>query len=311
MTQFFINFATVFVQVLILFIFIGCGFVGAKKKFITTEGSKVMSDIILYFVTPCLIINSLNIQFDKAKFKGLLICLVSFMLIQIAAVFISKLLFRKDAEKTLRVLRFATIFSNVGYMGIPLQKAVLGDEGVFYGSVCVAAFNIFVWTYGIICMSGDKKKMSPKALLLNPGIIAVTIGLILFLFSIKLPLPIESAIGSMAELNTPLAMMVIGFNLAGSNVIAALKNKKIYLVTFLRLIAIPLISLFVLYLCGVRGNMLVSIVIAASAPVAAVTTVFSVKYGNDTELSVNLVALTTLLSIITMSAVVAVAQLLA
>lgn len=311
MTQFFINFATVFVQVLILFIFIGCGFVGAKKKFITTEGSKVMSDIILYFVTPCLIINSLNIQFDKAKFKGLLICLVSFMLIQIAAVFISRLLFRKDAEKTLRVLRFATIFSNVGYMGIPLQKAVLGDEGVFYGSVCVAAFNIFVWTYGIVCMSGDKKKMSPKGLLFNPGIIAVTIGLILFLFSIKLPLPIESAIGSMAELNTPLAMMVIGFNLAGSNVIAALKNKKVYLVTFLRLIAIPLISLFVLYLCGVRGNMLVSIVIAASAPVAAVTTVFSVKYENDTELSVNLVALTTLLSIITMSAVVAAAQLLA
>lgn len=310
MNQFFINFFTVFVQVLILFVFIGCGFIGAKRKFITKEGSKVISDIILYFVTPCLIINSLSISFDKSKFLGLIICLGAFMIIQIVSVFISHLIFGKGSDKTLRILRFATVFSNVGYMGIPLQKAVLGDEGVFYGSVCVAAFNIFVWTYGVVCQSGDRRKMSPKGLLLNPGIIAVTIGLILFLFSIKLPLPIASAIEGMAALNTPLAMMVIGFNLAGSNVLAALKNKKVYIVAALRLIAIPIVSLFALYLCGVRGIMLISLVIASSAPTAAVTTVFSVKYDNDTELSVNLVAFTTLLSIVTMSAVVALARIL-
>lgn len=310
MAQFFNNFSTVFFQVLVLFIFIGCGFIGAKKKFINKEGSKVISDIILYFVTPCLIINSLNIEFDKAKFKGLIICLVAFMLIQIAAVFIAQLIFRKDDQKTLRILRFATVFSNVGYMGIPLQKALLGNEGVFYGSICVAAFNIFVWTYGIMCQSGDKKKMSPKGLIFNPGIIAVTIGIILFVFSVKLPAPIASATDSMAALNTPLAMMVIGFNLAGSNIISALKDKKVYLVAFLRLIAIPLAALFILYICGIRGNMLVSLVIAASAPAAAVTTVFSVKYENNTELSVNLVAFTTLISIITMSAVVALSQIL-
>lgn len=310
MAQFFINFVTVFIQVLVLFIFVACGFISAKTKIMTTEGSKVMSDIVLYFATPCLIISSLNIKFESDKLTGLIICLVAYMVIQIVSVFICKFLFRRDDEKTLRVLRFAVIFSNVGYMGIPLQKAVLGDEGVFYGSVCVAAFNIFVWTYGIVCMSGDKKKMSPKGLLFNPGIIAVTIGVILFLLSIKLPLPIDSAISGLAALNTPLAMMVIGFNLAGSNILAALKNKKVYLVTVLRLIIIPLASLFALYLVGIRGTMLISTVIAASAPAAAVTTVFSVKYENDTELSVNIVALTTLLSCVTMSAVVAVAQLL-
>lgn len=310
MTQFLINFVTVFIQVLVLFIFIGCGFVGAKTKIITTEGSKIMSNLVLYFATPCLIINSLNIKFENDKLQGLLICLVAYMIIQIVSVFISKLLFRKDSEKTLRVLRFAVIFSNVGYMGIPLQKAVLGDEGVFYGSVCVAAFNLFVWTYGIVCMSGDKKKMSPKGLLVNPGIIAVTIGLLLFLFSVELPLPINSAITGLAALNTPVAMMVIGFNLAKSDIITALKNKKVYYIVFLRLIAIPLVSLFALYFLGMRNTMLISTTIAASAPAAAVTTVFSVKYDNDIELSVNLVALTTLLSSVTMSAVVAVAQLL-
>lgn len=303
------NFYTVFVQVFILFIFMGLGFVGEKKKFITQEGSKVISDIILYFVTPCLIINSLNIKFDTNKLKGLIICFVAFSLIQVFSIVLSTLLFKKAKQSSCQILRFAVVFSNVGYMGIPLQKAVLGDEGVFYGSVCVAVFNIFVWTYGIICMSGDKNQMSTKKLILNPGIIAVSIGIILFIFSIKLPTPISSAIGSMASLNTPLAMMVIGFNLARSNMLSALKDKKVYLISFLRLIFVPVVSLFVLYALGLRGTLLVSIIIATSSPVAAATTVFSVKYDCDTELSVKLVAFTTLLSIITMSAIVALAQL--
>ncbi len=302
------NFYTVFIQVLILFIFMGFGFVGEKKKFISEEGSKVMSDVILYFVTPCLIINSFNIAFDKAKLKGLLICLAAFMTIQIAAAVLSTFIFKKGDPKTYKVLRFAVVFSNAGYMGIPLQKAVLGDEGVFYGSVCVAAFNMFVWTYGIICMSGDKKQMSPKKLVFNPGIIAVIIGIILFVFSIKLPSPIVSVMEGMASLNTPLAMMVIGFNLARSNLVSALKDKRVYLIAFLRLLLMPLASLFVLLALGLRGILLVSVIIAASAPVAAATTVFSVKYENNTELSVKLVAFSTLLSIITMSAIVALAQ---
>ena len=267
-----------------------------------------MSDIILYFVTPCLIINSLNIEFNSDKLSGLLICLVAFLIIQILSAVLVTLLFRNKDSGTNKVLRFAVVFSNVGYMGIPLQKVVLGDEGVFYGSVCVAVFNIFVWTYGIICMSGDKKQMSAKKLILNPGIIAVTIGLILFAFSLKLPTPISSAIGSMASLNTPLAMMVIGFNLSRSNLLSALKDKRVYIVSFLRLILIPIIALFVLLAFGLRGTLLVSIIIAASAPVAEATTVFSIKYEADTELSVKLVAFSTLLSIITISAIVALAQ---
>ena len=302
------NFYTVFIQVFILFIFMGFGFVGEKKRFISEEGSKVISDIILYFVTPCLIINSLNIEFNSEKLKGLLICLASFSGIQIVSAVLATLIFKNRHSGTNKVLRFAVVFSNVGYMGIPLQKAVLGDEGVFYGSVCVAVFNIFVWTYGIICMSDDKKQMSAKKLILNPGIIAVSIGIILFVFSVKLPTPISSAIGSMAALNTPLAMMVIGFNHARSNLLSALKDKRVYLISFLRLIFVPLVSLFILYALGLRGTLLVSIIIAASAPVAAATTVFSVKYGNDTDLSVKLVAFSTLLSIVTMSAIVALSQ---
>ena len=208
-----------------------------------------------------------------------------------------------------KVLRFSLIFSNIGYMGIPLQKAVLGDEGVFYGSVCVAVFNLIVWTFGIVCMSGDIKTLSLKKLVLNPGIIGVSIGLIVFLTPVSLPSPAASVIDSMASLNTPMAMMVIGANLANSQVLKALKDKYTYIMSLLRLIVVPLISLFVLVLFGIKGSMLISLVIASSAPVAAATTMFAIKYDTDVKTSVNLVAFTTLLSIFTMSLIVALAQL--
>lgn len=312
MAQFLTNFSTVFVQVLILFILMGFGFVGNKTKLINEAGSKVMSDIVMYFVTPCLIINSFStMPFDMEHLEGLVICLVAFFLIMAASILLVHIIFRGKNEQKTRVLRFAVVFSNTGYMGIPLQEAVLGDEGVFYGSVCVAMFNILVWTYGIVCSSGSVRSMSVKKLVLNPGIIGVTVGLIVFLFSIPVAQyapPISKTLEFMAGLNTPVAMMVIGFNLAGSNILAALKDKSVYIVSFLRLIAVPLASLFILVLCGIKGTILVSLVIAASAPVAAVTTVFAIKFENDVKTSVNLVAITTVLSIITMSAIVALAQ---
>lgn len=312
MAQFFENFYTVFIQVFVLFILMGFGVVGNKTKLINKEGSKVMSDVVMYFVTPCLIINSFsNMKNDKEHLDGLILCFVAFFGIMAATIVLAHLIFRGKNEKKNRVLRFGLVFSNVGYMGIPLQKAVLGDEGVFYGSVCVGMFNILVWTYGIICSSGSLKNMSVKKLIFNPGLIAVIIGLTVFLFSLPVAdyaPPVSITLGYMAELNTPIAMMVIGFNLANSDIIASLKSASTYVMAALRLIIVPLAALLVLVLCGIKGDILVSLVIASSAPVAAVTTVFTVKYENDVNTSVNLVAFTTLLSIVTMPIIVALAQ---
>ncbi len=308
MSQFLNNFYTVFIQIIILFLLIGFGFVGNKTKLINTNGSKVLSDIVMYFVTPCLIINSFNIPFEKSALEGLLICAVAFLGIMVFSILVVHLIFRGKNEEKKRVLRFAVVFSNVGYMGIPLQEAILGETGVFYGSVCVGIFNIVLWTYGIICSSGSLRSMSVKKLIFNPGIIGVTLGLLVFFLTANLPEPIDKTLGFMAGLNTPLAMMVIGFNLASNNLLEPLKQPVTYLVSFLRLLAVPLVSLLVLVLIGIRGDILISLIVAASAPVAAVTTVFAVKFENDVKASVNLVAFTTILSSLTMPFVVALAQ---
>ncbi len=305
------NLLTVFWQVVILFGLMAFGFAGAKTKLITEIGTKTMSNILLYLVTPCLIINSFNIEFDPNKLIGLIVCFVSALLIHLGTILIVHLVFRGNSDRRLRVLRFACIFSNAGYMGLPLQQAVLGAEGVFYGAIYVAVFNIVLWTYGVICSTGDVKAVSGKKLLANPGIIGVLIGFVFFFTPLTIPDVAGSIIGSMASLNTPIAMMIIGFYLASSDILKALKDKAIYFVTFIRLIAVPLSALGIMYLCGIRDTVLVSTITAASAPVATATSLFATKFDNDIELSVNLVSFTTVLSIITMPLIVSVAQYIA
>lgn len=160
-------------------------------------------------------------------------------------------------------------------------------------------------------MSGDKKTLSPKHLLLNPGVIGVAAGMALFLFSVHLPEVLSMPVSYMAALNTPLPMIIIGFYLSRTNLREALRDKKAYAAIALRLVAIPLLALFFMYLFQIRGVVLVACVIAAAAPIAAATTMFAAKFDRDTSLSVNLVSLSTLFSLATMPLIVGLAQLLA
>ncbi len=305
------NLLTVFWQVVALFLLMAFGYAGEKSGIINENDSKVLSNISLVFVTPCLIINSFNIEYDPSKLSGLLVCLAASVLIHAVAILAVELTTKgnKDANLLkLRVIKFAIVFSNAAYMGIPLQQAVLGADGVFYGSVYVAVFNITLWTYGVVLSTGNLGEISGKKLALNPGLIGVTIGILLFLLPIRLPDILSSTISSMAVLNTPLAMLIIGFYLAKSDILAALKDKTVYLVSAVKLVAIPLLTLGVMYLCGVRGAPLVAMVTTASAPTAAATSMFATKFDNDVILSVNLVTVSTVFSIITMPIIVALAQ---
>ena len=302
------NFLTVFIQVLTLFLFMSFGFVGGKKNIITQSGSKVLADVVLMFVTPCVIINSFRRPFNSGELKKLLLCFALILAIHIISILAAHLIFKGDDEKRKRVLRFATVFSNAGYMGLPLQEAVLGADGLFYGSIYVSVFNIVVWTYGVICMSGDKKLLSGKKVIFNPGILGTIVGFIIFVFSINIDGIIGDVVSGMSVLNTPLAMIVIGFYLSQNDIIKTFKDKTVYGVALLRLIVLPLIALLTLWLVGIRGPMLVAITIGASAPTAAATSMFATKFETDTNLSVNIVTLTTILSILTMPLIVAFAQ---
>lgn len=302
------NFALTAQQVLILFILIGVGFLCGKKRLITDSAAHHITDIVLYVVTPCVMISAFQRKFSFALLKNIAITAICASLIIIVSIIISMLVFRDKEDARRKVLHFGTVFSNCGFMSLPLQKALLGDDGWFYGSIFVAVFNIFVWTYGLVAMSGDKKQLSFKKLLFNPGIVGVAVAIVLFVCKIDLPYIISEPINYLANLNTPLPMLIIGFYLSQANLKKAFTDKGAYVAMVLRLLLIPVAATFVMKLFNLDSTIIIACIIASSAPVAATTTMFADKFNRDVELSVSLVAASTLLSIVTMPLVIELAQ---
>ncbi len=302
------NVMTVGSYVIILFVIIGVGFASNKLKLISSVGIKDLTTFVLYIVTPCTLINSFQREFDRGMLMGLGITVAAAVVSYIINILIAHLLIHNKEERREKTLIFGSIFSNCGYMSLPLQRALLGPEGVFYGAAYIAVFQVVVWTYGVIEMTRDYKNISLKKVFINPGVIGTTIGLIIFLFSIKVPFVISEPIGFFAALNTPIPMLIVGYRLADASL--KIKGGDAWLSMIIRLVISPVIMLAGLYFCGVKGAVLVACVIAASAPAAANTTMFSEKFDGDTGMSSALVSVTTLLSVITMPIIVGIATML-
>ncbi|MBP3381404.1 MAG: AEC family transporter, partial [Clostridia bacterium] len=272
---------------------------------------------VLYCVTPCVLIKSfVEIPFSAQKVKELFLSLLIAVLIHVGFILLCYPLVRDADDSRERMLRFCIIFSNAGCMGLPLQEAILGEEGTFFGGAYVAVFNVVVWSFGLLLMSGNRKTLSVKKMFLTPGILGVLIGLILFILpqlirGFALPTLVFTPIKHLANLNTPLPMIIIGYYLANTDLKASLRDIKSFYVIFLRNAALPLVALGVMYLCGVRGTMLISLAISACAPTAALSTMFAAKYDRYPGTSCNIVSLSTLFSVLTMPLIVGLASMLA
>lgn len=303
-------FLTVAQQVLILFVLIAVGFVLAKTNVMTDTGAKVCSDIALFVATPCVIINSFRREVTADTLWGLLAALGAALLIHALGIGVALLLYRKKTEQNI-VLRLCTVLSNAGFMALPLQQAILGDTGVFYGAAYVVMFNLVLWSYGPLTMDRASTKLSWKKMLLNPGMIGLVVGVIVMLLPVELPAVVTAPLTHLGNLNTPLPMLFIGHYLSKVNFKQALRRPAYFVGSAVRLLLVPGLSAAVLYLMGIRGDLLVSMTVAASAPVAAGVAMFTTRYDRDTETAVNMVALSTVFSLITMPLLVSVVQTIA
>jgi hypothetical protein len=310
------SFITVVQQVIILFVLISIGFGLTKKKLFSEKTIAELTTFILYLVTPCVIIESFNRPFDADMLNALLLSFLAAIVVHVLSIFIAFLFIRDRDKNTQTIFRFGVVFSNCAFMALPLQQALLGSEAVFYGSSFIAVFNLFVWTHGYGIMKIDPENKGQKKsgqmifsqlikTLLNPGIASVFLGLFLFLTSTKLPFFIQKPIQYLAALNTPLPMIVIGFYVASVKDFSILKDKKMFLASFLRLIFIPLLSLVLFYAAGIRGLLLSSLIISASTPVGATLVMFSIKFNKDAKKAGAFVAFTTLVSVLTMPIIIA------
>lgn len=303
------SFFTVAEKVAVLFLMISVGFGCSKFRVITQRGAAQVTTILMYIVTPCLIVSSLQDTIGTVSMQAIAVASGVAALSDIVAIAASTLLFRKHEDRRKKVLRFALVYSNCGFMGLPLVQAVLGNQGVVYASVYMSVFNVFVWTHGYAMMSGDGK-ISLKKIFLNPGVIGLAVGLPLFAFSVHLPDVIEAPLSGFSSLNTPLAMLVIGTYIAKVNLRELFLDKDVYWVSFYRLVLVPAVFLGILALLKPEPMVLMSCMMLASAPTAGNTVLFAAMYGSDVKLASKAVTITTLLSIFTMPFFAALAQLI-
>ena len=310
-------------QVLILFLLMGIGFVCRKIRMLDEKSSRGIIDLLILFVTPCVIVDAFQRPFDRAMMTGLGIAFAVAVAVHVVGIALAHGLVRHAEDRTVRVLRIAAVFSNAGFMGIPLEQAILGERGVFFGAAYIVVFNLFIWSWGYGQMKnaraeagndrGNDRKGGQKhdlAFLINPGTIGLTAGLAVFLLPWRLPEVFGNPIHQLSGLNTPLAMIVIGYYLAGAKLGAVARMPSAYVSAAIRMVACPLLVTAALYPFRrwLDRDMMLALVIASAAPVAAMVSMFAAKFDRDVDASVGMVSGTTVLSIATVPPVVAFAM---
>ena len=313
------NLVTVARQVAILFVLMGFGAGMRKAGFFRENAIDGIVNILILVVTPCLIVDVFQRPYDPGQLRSLGIAFALAVLVHLALIALARLVVRHRSEDVRRPLLLAAVFSNAGFMGVPLEQAVLGDDGVFYGVVYVVVFNLFMWSWGLRTMcgegngeqgTGNRERGNRGKMIVNPGTVGIALGAPLFFLSVKLPAVIAVPVHHMANLNTPLAMIVIGYALAGAEFGKVLRTGAVYVAAAVRLVICPLLVIAALYPFhrSLDRNMMLALVIAASAPVAAMVSMFATKFRRDVDTAVSVVSGTTLLSILTMPVVIALAM---
>lgn len=294
------NYLSIVNQISILFFIIGIGFIVGKLKIITNELNVGLSKVLLNVTLPFLIISAFNFDFSKDMLKTSGIILIISVLVHGGLALISLLLYRKEEKSIKTILRFITIFSNCGFIGYPVAGSIYGSEGVFYTAIYNVGYNLFVWTLGILMFQEEKEKGLYKKIFLNPGIISVIIGMILFIFSIKLPYFILQTIDLIGGITIPLSMLIVGISICSVNLKSAFREIKYYYASFIRLIITPILVYGILYFIGFTGIALGIPVIVSSMPAASNTVPFAQIYNGNIDCASKITVVSTIFAMFTL-----------
>lgn len=297
-------FQNLLTQCLSLFILIGIGYLIRKKGILGDREVSGLTNIVIIISMPAAIINSMNIDFSNDKLYYTIIIII-FSIISYIAKYIIGILFNKflknEKEKS-SIYSLMILFSNCGFMGIPVVEAIYGKEGLFYAAIVNVCFSIVTWTLGIkIVSEGANKghKANIRELVRNPGIVSVIIGFLVFLFHIKFPEFIKKPLEIMSSTMTPLAMFSIGAFLTETNIKSVFKDYKIIFNSSIRLIVFPVISILIIKLFHISEDIKGILILLEAMPVASTVAIFAKQFNSDYELASKGIFLSTLLSLIT------------
>ena len=292
-------------QNLVMLVYMMIGYYLYKKKLVSAGGSADIGRILLHIIMPAAILKSYLADFSRERLEGLFVSFLAALLSLLLSIAAARIAFSKEQG----IERFGAAFSNAGFIGIPLVQMTLGEEAVFYVSSYVALLNILQWTYGLVTITGDRSLISVKRLRTNPIILSFLAGIALFLLPVSLPETAENVVGTIAAMNGPLAMIVLGVYLGQVPLRSLFSGRVVYRCALVRLIVIPVLTMALLFVFPEKYHMLkLTILIAASAPVGSNVSIFAQLYGQDYMQSVKEVTLSTLLCIITLPLILGIAD---
>ena len=300
-------------QILKMFIMIFFGYLIVKTKMMKEEEGRSISTVILYIATPCAIINAFQVELNADTLQGVLLSGLAAIIVHIIYLPLANLFTR--IFKLSSIEKASVIYSNAGNLIIPLVGSVLGPEWVLYTSGYMIVQIALVWTHCISLVS-EEKQFSLKKILSNINIIAIIVGLVLFLTQIRLPGIVDEAVKNVASIMGPLAMFVIGMLIGNMDLKRIFNNKRAYLVVGLRLVVLPLLAVLVLAFSGLSklhpnaAQIFVVTIMGAGAPIGAVVTQFAQIFDKDAEYASSMNVLSVLFCIITMPALIMLYQIL-
>ena len=283
------------------------GYFIAWKKWNDEKTNKNIVTILLNVVWPCALLGSFPGEFSHAHLTNFLWGVGGGFLVLLSMIVISRILFRKKTSpKNYFEYQFAFIFNNASFLGFPLVSTLYGQDGLVPYSGFIIVFNLALFGYGAALFRKEFRVKDLLKTFINPNVVATLLGFVFFLFSIQLPKFSDDAVRYIGAMMTPMSLICIGFMLSRANIKRILKKKMTVLTCIAQLILDPLVTFLVLRLIGAPTYVIAILVLIQALPTATSLGLFAEKYGGDTENASELVAMSTLLSAITLPIIIAI-----
>lgn len=267
-----------------------------KIGLIDDAANKKLSSLLLLLVSPVVILMSFQRPFEEELLHGLLLTILLGITSFVIAIAVCHIVYRNRGGKDYAVERFAVVYPNSAFLGIPLIYGIFGSEGVFYLTGYLTVFFLFFWTHGMITMSGKRDLSSIKKAMVSPPMLAIFIGFTMFVLGIQLPEIVHTPLDLLGGLNTPLAMLVAGASIYGASITKILRDKRIYGLCAMRLILLPGLTILALAPFDIPPIIRGTIVVISACPIAINLILFAHRYGRDHVYASQAFAASTLLS---------------
>lgn len=278
------------------------GFFLGKKKYITSETNRELTNLLLTIFMPSSLFVAFPSEYDEASLNLFFSGFVGGILVMLMLIILSKIIFNKYWFKGgLRYeSQFALIFNNATFLGYPIVVNTFGPTGVIAYCGFIIAFNIALFSYGIWLFEHKLSTKLIKSVVTNPNIIAVLLGMIIFLTSIKLPSFIADAVGFVGGATTPLSIICIGYMLSHADFKALIKKWRLVLVAVIQLIVGPLVTYFALLALKFPVEVIYVCTLIQALPTATSLGLFATKYGGNNIEASELVTISTIISVVTL-----------